>query len=130
MIEALLGSHVKAGILIYLGLKGGTSGRQLARALNIHTTQIFKALKQLRAAKIVAHYGSFYALDPFHPFHDELLRMVWKETAKNKKWARRIFPIIPEDRRIDPLAVYELASLRKETIPYPKLSDVLREKYG
>ena len=130
MIENLLGSHVKASILMYLGLKGGAAGREISRALKIHTTQVFKALKQLCDVKIIHHYESFYALNPFHLFHEEIMRMIWKEAEKNKKFSRRFLPTIKEDRHVDPLAVYEIAALRKEKLAYPRLSDVLRAHYG
>ncbi len=129
-MKEIFGSHVKASLLLYLGLRGGTSGRELARILKIHPTQIFKALKQLTSSGILKYYQSLYAINPFYIYHDELIRMIWKEAEKNKKFSRRFLPTIADDRRVDPLAIYELAALRKQTLPYPKLSDVLRKKYG
>lgn len=127
----IIQSRVKSDILVFLGLRGGYSGRGLAKRLHVSPSQVFKALHQLETSKIILKLGSpsFYALNMGHPCHDELIRMITKAYQANM--GRYLFlPKIREERRIDPEAVYEIIALRDKTITIEKFSDVLRKKYA
>ena len=127
-MEALLGSHTKAEILCYLGLKGGSSGRQLSRTLGKSPTQVFKALRSLRRAEIVTQHGPpyHYTLNPRYPFYEELLQIIHKHVQRHPV---AYLPKVPASRRVDPLAIYQLLAMRDQLVQGSKLSDVLRERY-
>lgn len=130
MIE-IFGSRVKVAILLYLGLRGGSSGRHLARILKISLSQIFKALHLLVQSKIVTRYkDEFYQLNPQYPYYKELLSMIQKEGEHIKGKLNLFMPRIAEQRKVDPLSVYQLLELRGTSLQEKKLSDVLRERYG
>ncbi len=131
-MEELLGSKTKTMILLYLGLRGGTTGRRLSRILKINPTQIFKALRQLTTAGIViqTHPSGFYALNVHYPFYEELLSMIHKQAAIMRKALRLFMPNIPEERRVDPLAVYDFIALRGAQKTTQKFSDILRKRYA
>lgn len=131
-MEEIWGSRTKASILYVLALRGGCSGRRMARLLKMAPTPVFKALAQLIAAKIIRRAGSaFYALNPDYPHYLAILQMVEKELELHGSKFRGFYPVLPEERRVDPLAVYEIASLRGATAgKAERFSDVLRNKYG
>lgn len=124
MIKELLGSKVKAAIIFYLALRGGTSGRRLARALKISPTQVFKALRPMVAQGWILANPQFryYALNPRHLFYEDFRNMIHKEVTQH--------PSLPAERKIDPLAVYQILSLRGTSPHSEKISDRLRDLYG
>ena len=125
---------MKVEILLCLGLKGGCSGRRLAQIVKASPTPVFKALRGLVKGGIVGRYGRppfhLYALNPRHPYHGEILTMIDKQVARRGKKRPSYLPQIAEDRRVDPLSVYEIVSLSESRKTGPKLSDRLRERYG
>ena len=130
----LIESQTKIDILVYLGIRGGCSGRQLARQLRKSATPVFKALRSLEKNKIIQKQGSplFYTLNTRHPCYQELVSMIHKTfgTHRNKY---HFLPKIKSDRKIDPIAVYEMAALRENSAtvsPIPKFSDILRKRYA
>jgi DNA-binding IclR family transcriptional regulator len=130
MIE-IFGSRVKAVILLYLGLRGGSSGRNLARTLKIHASQVFKALNLLLKGKILRRYGrDLYALNPDYVHHETLLRMIEEEARQHPSLVKAFLPVIPREREVDPLSVYRLLELQGRRTSSTRLSDVLRERYG
>ena len=86
-MKELLGSRVKEQILLYLGSRGGTTGRRLAALLNSAPTPVFKALHQLEKAEIVTKFDSppFYALNPNYTYYDELAGMIGKKLDSLKR---------------------------------------------
>jgi len=130
-MKKLLGSHVKADILMYLALRGGCSGRYLAQQLKTSPTPIFKALRQLLAAGVIVKQGkpSYYALNPHGLYYPELVVMLDK-TFQHSQEALDYLPQLPAERRVDAQAIYELLAHREKTRPYQKLSDILRERYA
>lgn len=131
-MKELIGSQTKVDMLLYLALRGGCSGRCLARTLKKSPTQVFKALSQLEGGHMITRYGapSFYALNPRYRYYHELLSMLHK--AANDKKQKKLFymPRVSREKRIDPESVYELLALRGQSIKVPKLSDILRERYA
>ncbi len=122
----LLGSQAKANIILYLGLRGASAGRHLAKRLNSSPTPIFKALRQLVREGLVIQTGSppCYALNPRYRYYDEIIRMIYKSGPTP------YLPDIPEERHVDAVGVYELLSARGSSRSVSKLSDTLREKYA
>lgn len=126
-MKELLGSKIKVGILVYLGLRGGGSGRHLAEVLKRSPSQIFKALHALEKGKIIRKEVSFYRLNPYYLYYKELLNIIHKNAARH---SYPFLPKIPLERKVDPIAVYELLNLRGPTTPIKRLSDRLRELYA
>ncbi len=131
-MREIFGSQTKVDILLRLVARGGASGRELARKARLSPSQVFKALAQLTQSGILkkSKYPCLYFLNPYYRYHDEILSMVQKTMETSHRIARKYLPQVSDNRRIDPLAVYELASLRGGQSPYPKLSDILRKRYG
>lgn len=130
-MRELLGSRVKEQILLYLGLRGGASGRRLARNLKTSPTQVFKALLQLKKSGIILKFGPpfFYVLNSDYIYHDELIRIIQKKyDALRKKPA--YLPLLADDRKVDPFAVYELSSVIGPGPKIMKLSEALRRRYA
>lgn len=94
-------------------------------------SQIFKALHQLEDAGIVDRYGrSLYTLDTAYPFYTDLLSILSKEAELHPSSVRSFLPLPNADRRVDPLAIYEMVSLRGPAPQAQKISDLLMERYG
>ncbi len=130
MIE-ILGSRVKVSILLYLGLRGGSTGRHMAKVLKISPSQVFKALRQLELGKVIKRYqDEFYYLNSRYAYYHEILSMLQKEAGKHKQLIGRFLPRISEERHVDPLQVYRLIELREPSPPVQKFSDILRERYA
>ncbi len=128
-MKELIGSRVKVSILLYLGLRGGSTGRQLATVLKLHPTPVFKALNQLLQGKVVRNDSGIYELNPLYRFHPELLAMLFKEAEDHPKTVSTFLPPIKKERQVDPLSIYRLIELRPSQPNKSKLSDVLRERY-
>lgn len=128
----LMGSVVKEQILLYLGLRGGISGRKLARVLQKSPTPVFKALRQLEKLGVVVRVGSpkMYTLNRDYPYFDELVSIIEKRVRMTNKLISFI-PHIAPDRRVDAVSVYEFLPFRDAgNIKSEKFSDVLRKKYA
>ena len=127
----LIESRTKSVLLLYLALRGGCSGRGLARKLRISPSQIFKALRYLKKHKVIIQFVSptFYALNPRHPCYFELASILDKAYRAHPLRYPFLPPIAP-DRKVDPKSVYEIIALRGQTTSFEKLSDVLRRKYA
>ncbi len=130
-MKELLGSRVKEQILLYLGLRGGASGRRLARSLKTSPTQVFKALLQLKKIGVVLKFGPpyFYALNPDYVYYDELTRIIQKKYDSLRKKPVYL-PRIAEDRKIDPFAIYELSSIIGPGPKTIKFSEALKRRYA
>lgn len=127
-MKELLGSHVKEQILLYLGLRGGTSGRRLARVLKMSPTPVFKALHQLVRHGVVSKSGPpyFYALNQDYIYFDELIQMIFKKyEALNKKPAYS--RALPRERQIDPIAIYRFLPVLGKASKSVSLSEALRK---
>ncbi len=129
-MKEIFGSQTKVDLLCYLGLRGASTGRSLARQLNASPTPIFKALRQLTDEAIILKMGqpSFYALNPHYRYYDEIIRMIYKSMDPTK--TPTFLPDIPEERRIDVIGIYELLAVRGTIVTTQKLSDRLRERYA
>lgn len=130
----IIESQIKTDTLVYLAMKGGCAGRQLARRLHKSATPVFKALRSLEKNKIIKKQGPpfFYALNTQHPCYPELVSILHK-TYESDRRRYRFLPKIKPERKIDPTAVYEIAALRPKaisTITIQKLSDTLRKLYA
>lgn len=131
-MEKIFNSKVKVAILLYLGLRGGASGRALSTVLKIAPTPLFKALRQLVQGKIVLQVKnlSLYTLNRHFVFHEEILNMIQKEAKRQKSLVSRFLPSIKKERQVDPVAVYELLKIRGSYKNREKISDRLRALYG
>lgn len=127
----ILGSEVKELILMYLGLRGGASGRKLGRATHKGVTQVFKALKQLEKNQIIikSQKPFMYVLNPEYVYYPELLSMIQKNQHRHPR-KFPFLPVISASRKVDPISVYEFIELRGNQTPIEKFSDVLRTKYA
>lgn len=127
-MKELLGSQTKEQILLYLGLRGGATGRRLARIIKKSPSQVFKALRQLETAGIVLRFGtpSFYILNSNYIYFDELVGIIskWQSSHKRKlSW----IPNLPEKRKIDPYSVYEFLGVLKRGPKCKSFSHTLRK---
>lgn len=127
-MKELLGSQVKERVLLCLGLRGGMSGRRLARLIKKSPTPVFKALHQLQRGGAIKKFGPpyFYALARDYPYYDELIRMIHKRAGKNPPY----LPRISEERRVDPLAVYEIANAMGRGPSMMRFSAALRRRFA
>ncbi|MBI2335404.1 MAG: MarR family transcriptional regulator [Deltaproteobacteria bacterium] len=125
-MKGLLNSTAKEKVLLYLGLRGGCSGRRLAKVLKKSPSQIFKALNQLIKAGIIKKEPSctFYVLNRHYPYYEELISIILKKSEHLPK-SNLIIPKIQLNRKVDPIAVYEILELRNSNLSYPKLSKAL-----
>ena len=127
-MKEIFNSQVKADILLYLGLRGAASGRQIAKQIGASPTPVYKALKQLSKTQIVSQYASppLYRLNPFYPYYPELMSMIYKRAKEEKQIT--YLPKIKPKRQINAEAIYQLlpyqSTLPKLTVP--KLSTVLK----
>lgn len=130
-MKELLGSKVKEDVLLYLGSRGGMSGRGLALILRRSPTPVFKALRQLEKNGIIKKSGtpSFYVLNPDCPYFDEIISMIDKKLNSMKK-PPRFFPHLPEERKIDPFAVHELRKMLGRGPQRESLAQALRKKHA
>ncbi|HCU23691.1 MAG TPA: hypothetical protein DF383_01640 [Deltaproteobacteria bacterium] len=131
MLGKLLGSGTKEKILIYLGLRGGVSGRRLARTFKLSPTQVFKAIRSLAQIGLVKRDSSFnfYYLNTRHLFYEEMLHLIHKEAELHPRQTRAFLPNISPQRKVDPGAIFEILELRG--LPqHSKFSDILRQRYA
>lgn len=130
-MKELLGSKVKEDVLLYLGSRGGIGGRSLASVLKRSPTPVFKALRQLEKNGIIKKSGtpSFYVLNPAFPYLDELISMIDKKINSMKK-PPRFLPHLPEERKIDPFAVYKLRKLLGRGPQRESLAQALKKKHA
>lgn len=129
----LLGSHTKELILLYLGLRGGISGRKLAQKLRLSPTPVFKALRQLVQAGVIKQNEkvALYSLDSDYPFYKELVSIIRKTAELSPKLVQSFMINFKRERQVDAEAVYEFVEQRpKLNIPYEKLSDRLVKIYA
>ncbi len=132
MLDKILGSKTKQSILLYLGLRGASSGHRLSSILGIGPSQTFKALRSLIEAGVIRHFKrpSLYALNPHHPFNHEIVRLIEKEAEMSPQAIKKFYPRIPANRKIDLPSILNIIQFQKSPRKVKKLSDVLREKYA
>lgn len=131
-MEKIFKSKIKVAILLYLGLRGGCSGRRLSQILRTAPTPLFKALRQLVKSHIVHQIEnpSLYTLNSHFPFYEEILNMIQKEAIRQKKFVSRFLPSVKKEREIDPLSIYQFLEMRGKNLNKEKFSDLLRNRYG
>lgn len=129
-MKEIFGSEIKVKILMYLALRGPSSGRDLAKVLGVSASQIFKALRQYTQQGILIHAPYGYAMNRRYFFYKNLLEMLLKEYKFHAKKYKHFLPYLKETQKIDPIAVYELIALREKKVIFEKLSDVLRKNYA
>lgn len=128
-MKEIFGSETKAGIIKFLGMRGGYSGRKIAAKIGKSPTQVFKALHQLKNAGIIRQFRhpDYFTLNPRYRYFDEIVALVYKASQTEKKY----LPYLKEERHIDPFFIYQIVKLRgMAKINIPKFSDLLRRYYA
>lgn len=136
-MKELLGSRLKVQILLYLMLRGATSGRQIALGLQHSLTPVYKALHHLQRAGILEQREKQrgYRLNPDYLYYEELVHMLWKYAEHDDEGLnlyQDLLPSISRSRRVDPSHVYKILQVRgteNKPVSVVKLSDQLRALY-